>query len=62
MKLPDPPENAPSGKVPRSALVVMTVILGGMLTVSLYANVQHWNRDKIEKVIVTPVATPTATP
>jgi hypothetical protein len=62
VKLPDPPENAPSGKVPRSALVIIIVILGGMLTVALYANVQHWKRDKIETVIVTPVATPTATP
>jgi hypothetical protein len=62
VKLPDPPENAPSGKVPRAAFVIMIVILAGMGVVALYANVQHWRRDKIETVIVTPVPTPTATP
>jgi hypothetical protein len=40
----------------------MIIMLAGMVMVALYANVQHWRRDKIETVIVTPVATPTATP
>jgi hypothetical protein len=62
VKLPDPPDNTPSGKVPRSALIIMGVMLAGMVTVAIYANVQHLKRDKIETVIVTPVATPSATP
>jgi hypothetical protein len=40
----------------------MIVMLAGMLIIAIYANVQHWKRDQIETVIVTPVATPTATP
>ena len=62
VKLPDAPDDAPSGKVPRSALIIMVVMLAGMVTVAIYANVQHWKRDQIETVIVTPVATPIATP
>lgn len=40
----------------------MSVILGAMAFVSIYANVQRWRRDKIETVIVTPAASPSATP
>jgi hypothetical protein len=40
----------------------MSVILAAMAFVSIYANVQRWRRDKIETVIVTPAASPNATP
>jgi hypothetical protein len=36
----------------------MLVILGAMLLLSLYANVQRWRRAQVEKVIVTPIASP----
>ncbi len=62
MNLPEPSENAPSAKAPKAALIMIVAILVGMLAVSIYSNVQRWRRDKIEAVIVTPVATPTATP
>jgi hypothetical protein len=62
VKLPDSPENAPSGKVPRSALIMMILIVTGMLAIATYSNVQNWRRDKIEKVIVTPIAIPTPSP
>ena len=62
MNLPEPSENAPSAKAPKAALIMIVAILAGMLAVSIYSNVQRWRRDKIETVIVTPVATPTATP
>ena len=62
MKLPEPPDDAPSAKAPKAALVMIIAILAGMIAVSIYSNVQRWRRDKIETVIVTPVATPTATP
>jgi hypothetical protein len=41
---------------------MIVTVLAGMSLVSIYSNVQRWRRDKIETVIVTPVATPTATP
>jgi glycerate-2-kinase len=60
VNLPEPPENSLSAKLPKSAAVMMIVILVGMACVSIYSNVQRWRRDKIEKVIVTPVPTPVA--
>jgi len=41
---------------------MMGVIVAAMALVSIYANVQSWRRGKIESVVVTPVASPTATP
>jgi hypothetical protein len=40
----------------------MAIILIAMALLALYANVQKWRRDKIESVIVTPVATATPSP
>lgn len=40
----------------------MSIILAGMAFVAIYANVQNWRRDKLETVIVTPVAEPTPAP
>jgi hypothetical protein len=63
MKLPEPPPPNPrSSRAPKSALAIMLVIVVAMVLVSIYANVQRWRRDKIETVIVTPVASPSATP
>jgi hypothetical protein len=62
VKLPEPPENSRPPIVPKAALVMMVIILAAMALVSIYANVQNWRRNKIESVIVTPVASPSATP
>jgi cell division septal protein FtsQ len=63
MKLPEPPPASPRfSRAPKSALVIMLVIVVAMVLVSIYANVQRWRRDKIETVIVTPVASPSPTP
>jgi hypothetical protein len=62
VKLPDSPEKTHSERVPKSTLIIMGVILAAMAFVSIYANVQRWRRDKIESVIVTPAAAPSATP
>ena len=62
MKLPEAPENSRPARVPKSALIMMGVIVAAMALVSIYANVQSWRRGKIESVVVTPVASPTATP
>jgi hypothetical protein len=40
----------------------MLVILGAMLLLSLYANVQRWRRAQIEKTIVTRAAVPAISP
>jgi hypothetical protein len=62
MKMPEPSENAPSPKAPKAAVVMMVVILSGMALMAVFSNVQRWRRDKIETVIVTPVALPSPTP
>jgi hypothetical protein len=45
-----------SPSVSKAARKLMLVILGAMLLLSLYANVQRWRRAQIEKVIFTPAA------
>jgi hypothetical protein len=40
----------------------MIVVLAVMALVAIYANVQRLRRDKIETVIVTPIATPSPSP
>jgi hypothetical protein len=59
VNLPQPPrENTRPSSAPKSALVLMVVIVVTMALVAIYANVQKWRRDKLETVIVTPIATP----
>ena len=40
----------------------MIVIVFVLALVAVYANVQRWRRDKLETVIITPAASPTASP
>ena len=55
VNLPQPPRESPRpSSAPKSALVLMIVIVATMALLALYANVQRWRRDKIETVIVTP--------
>jgi hypothetical protein len=52
-----------SPSVSQGARKLILVILGAMLLLSLYANVQRWRRAKVEKVIFTPpAALPSASP
>jgi hypothetical protein len=63
VKLPQaPPENPRWSRAPKGAVIVMVVILIAMALLSVYSNVQRWRRDKIERVIVTPIASPSPTP
>ena len=58
------PENAADlSRAPRAGVRLMIVILIGLALVAIYANVRKVRRDKIERVILTPVstATPAAT-
>jgi hypothetical protein len=43
-------------------MIVITIVLVAMALLALYSNVQKLRRNKIETVIVTPIATPTPTP
>jgi len=52
----------PSKPVPPGGIIVMAIVLVAMALLALYANVQKWRRNQIEKVIVTPVATATPSP
>jgi hypothetical protein len=56
---PDSSRDQKPAPVPKNVLITMAVILVGMAVVAIYANVQRLRRDKIETVIVTPIATPT---
>ena len=49
-------------RVPARGLGMIAIILITIALLALYANVQKFRRDKIETVIVTPLATPTASP
>jgi hypothetical protein len=48
--------------VPKNAVRAIVVILTAMALLAIFAHVQHLRRDKLETVIVTPVATPSAWP
>jgi hypothetical protein len=47
-----------NGAAPRLGVRLMIVILVGLALVAIYANVQKGRRDKIERVTITPAATP----
>ncbi len=52
----------PTSRVCKDAIVAMIVIVAVMAFVAIYANVQRWRRDKLEKVIIIPAASPTPSP
>ncbi len=54
--------SSPSEQVPARGLVVVAIILVAFALLALYANIQKFRRDRIETVIVSPVATPTPSP
>ena len=51
-----------SERIPPRGLVVIAIIFIAFALIALYANVQKARRDKIEAVIVAPVATPAPSP
>ncbi len=62
--MPDPnaTDNPASDKASKAALMMIIVVLAVMSLVALHLNWIHWRRDKIEQVIVTPIATPAPGP
>ncbi|OLC28809.1 MAG: hypothetical protein AUH91_01305 [Verrucomicrobia bacterium 13_1_40CM_4_54_4] len=53
-------EKVRSSRAPKSAVVLMLIIVGSMVLLAVYANIQHFRRDKVETVIVRPATSPTA--
>jgi hypothetical protein len=49
-------------KLPPIAIRAIIIVLAAFLVVAIHANVQRLRRDKIEKVIVTPMATAIPSP
>jgi hypothetical protein len=49
-------------KASKAALLTIIIVLVVMSLVAFHLNWIHWRRDKIEQVIVTPIATPTPSP
>jgi hypothetical protein len=54
--------NPVADKASKAALVTIIIVLAVMSLVAIHLNWIHWRRDKIEQVIVTPIATPTPSP
>src|SRR5438128_12074051 len=53
-------EKVRSSRAPKSAVVLMLIIVGSMVLLAVYANIQHFRRDKVETVIGRPATSPTA--
>ena len=55
---------ADPSRAPRTGVMLMWAIVIGLALVAIYANVQKVQRDRIERVIITPVSTvtPAASP
>lgn len=60
--MPPAEDESLSSRAPRAGLILMLIIVGGMLLLAVYANVQKARRDKIEEVIITPVSAASTTP
>jgi hypothetical protein len=56
-----PREDLSSSRVPKSAFVLMLVIILAMASLSIYANTQRSRRSQVETVIVTPATSPSST-
>jgi hypothetical protein len=49
---------AESSRAPRAGIRLMIIIVVAMALLAIYANVQKSRRNEIEKVTITPIATP----
>jgi hypothetical protein len=52
--IPSADEKRHSGRISRSGILFMLIILLSMALLAAFANIQHFQRDKIETVIVKP--------
>ncbi|PYJ73188.1 MAG: hypothetical protein DME75_02255 [Verrucomicrobia bacterium] len=58
--LEPPRKKVPSSQAPKSALVLIFIIVGSVVLLAIYANIQHFRRDQVETVIVKPALSPAA--
>jgi cell division septal protein FtsQ len=57
-----PAEKLRSLQVPRSAVVLMIIILASLALVAVFANIQRLRRGQIETVVVVPASSTTPQP
>ncbi|PYL26898.1 MAG: hypothetical protein DMF37_00385 [Verrucomicrobia bacterium] len=55
-----PPREKVRSRAPKSAVVLILIIVGSMVLLVVYANIQRFRRDQVETVIVKPATSPTA--
>jgi hypothetical protein len=57
-----PAEKSRSSRIPKSAVVLMIIIVAALALVAIFANVQRVRRGQIETVIVVPASSTTPQP
>jgi hypothetical protein len=57
-----PAEKLRSPQLPRSAIVLMIVILASLAVVAVFANIQRLRRGQIETVVIVPASSITPEP
>jgi cell division septal protein FtsQ len=60
--LQQPTEKLRSRQVPRSAVVLMIIIVASLALVAIFANIQRLRRSQIETIVVVPASTTTPQP
>ncbi|HET6886826.1 MAG TPA: hypothetical protein VFH87_02775 [Candidatus Udaeobacter sp.] len=58
----EPVEKLGSPRIPRSAVVLMIVIVASLALVAVFANIQRLRRGQIETVVVVPATSTTPQP
>jgi hypothetical protein len=59
---PQPAEKLRSSQVPKSAVVLMIVIVASLALVAVFANIQRFRRGQIETIVVVPASSTTPQP
>jgi hypothetical protein len=60
---PQPPaEKFRSPQAPRSAVVLMIIIVASLALVAIFANIQRFRREQIETIVVVPAGSTTPQP
>jgi uncharacterized membrane protein len=55
-------EKLRSAQVPRTAVVLMIIIVVSLALVAVFANIQHFRRRQTETTVVTPASSTTPVP
>jgi hypothetical protein len=57
-----PTEKLRSRQIPRTAVVLMIIIVASLALVAIFANIQRLRRGEIETIVVVPVSSATPQP